>query len=131
MTRKTRYELEFQINSSPKLLFQYISTTSGLSEWFADNVISKDGYFVFVWDNMEEKAKLASKKIDERMKFKWIDDYDNDSGYYFEMRITIDELTKDVSLVIVDFAEEEDMEAARLLWTNQVSKLKNIMGIVA
>jgi uncharacterized protein YndB with AHSA1/START domain len=39
MDLKVRYE-RVPINSSPQLLYQYISTPSGLSEWFADNVNS-------------------------------------------------------------------------------------------
>ena len=53
---KIRYELEFPINSSPQLLYQYISTPSGLSEWFADNVNSRGEFFTFIWDDSEESA---------------------------------------------------------------------------
>jgi len=45
MSSKVRYEIEFPINSSPQLLYQYISTPSGLSEWFADNVNSRGRVF--------------------------------------------------------------------------------------
>lgn len=62
MESKIRYELEFPLNSSPQLLYQYISTPSGLSEWFADNVNSRGELFTFIWDDAEEKARLASKK---------------------------------------------------------------------
>ena len=33
-----KYELEFQIRSSVNILFNCLSTPSGLSEWFADDV---------------------------------------------------------------------------------------------
>ena len=56
MNTKVKYELEFQLNSSPQLLYQYISTPSGLSEWFADNVNSRGEFFNFIWDVSEEKA---------------------------------------------------------------------------
>ena len=74
MEVKSRYELEFPINSSPQLLYQYISTPSGLSEWFADNVNSRGEYFTFIWDDSEENARLSSKKTGEKIKFRWIDD---------------------------------------------------------
>ena len=38
MSDKIKFELEFPIQASSQLLYQYISTPSGLSEWFADNV---------------------------------------------------------------------------------------------
>ena len=62
MSVKVKYELEFPFQSSPQLLYQYISTPSGLSEWFADNVNSRGEFFTFIWNDSEEKAKLASKK---------------------------------------------------------------------
>jgi uncharacterized protein YndB with AHSA1/START domain len=130
MNQKLRYEIEFQINSSSQLLYQYIATPSGLSEWFADNVNSRGEFFTFIWDDSEEKARLASKKTGERVKFKWVDEQDKDTEYYFELIILLDELTKDVSLLVVDFAFEDEIEEAKRLWENQVSDLKHLIGAV-
>ena len=102
MSLKVKYELEFPIQSSPQLLYQYISTPSGLSEWFADNVNSRGEYFTFIWDDSEEKAKLASKKTGERIKFRWLNTDDTETDYFFELKIIEDEITKDVSIVISD-----------------------------
>ncbi len=128
MESKIRYELEFPINSSPQLLYQYISTPSGLQEWFADTVNSRGEFFTFSWDDSEEMARLASKKTGEKVKFKWVDDNKKDTEYYFELRILEDEITKDVSLMIVDFTFEDEIEEAKLLWENQVSDLKHVIG---
>ena len=130
MDQKVRYEIEFPINSSPQLLYQYISTPSGLSEWFADNVNSRGEFFTFIWNDSEEKARLASKKTGEKVKFKWVDDKGKDSEYFFELHILVDELTKDVSLIVVDFAEKGEVEEATLLWENQISDLKHLIGSV-
>jgi uncharacterized protein YndB with AHSA1/START domain len=130
MISKVRYELEFPINSSPQLLYQYISTPSGLQEWFADNVNSRGEFYTFIWNDSEEKARLYSKKSGEKIKFKWMDDNNKDTEYYFELRILVDELTKDVSLMVVDYAEEDDVEESKLLWENQVSDLKHVIGSV-
>jgi uncharacterized protein YndB with AHSA1/START domain len=130
MDVKIKYELEFPINSSPQLLYQYISTPSGLSEWFADNVNSRGEHFTFIWDDSEEKAKLASKKSGEKIKFRWLDDEEKDTEYFLELKIMEDEITKDVSLVISDYASKEDMEEAKLLWENQISDLKHVIGSV-
>ena len=126
MSDKIKFELEFVIQSSPQLLFQYLATPSGLSEWFADNVNSRGELFNFMWDGSEEEAKLLKKKSDEFIRFAW-EDSEDDS--YFEMRIIVDEITSDVSLFITDFAEEEDeVEEAKMLWENQVSSLKQVLG---
>lgn len=130
MDEKIKYELEFPITSSPQLLYQYISTPSGLSEWFADNVNSRGEYFTFIWDDSEEKARISSKKTGEKVKFRWVDEDDRDGEYYFELRILVDEITKDVSLMVVDFAEENDIQESKLLWENQVSDLKHVLGSV-
>jgi uncharacterized protein YndB with AHSA1/START domain len=130
MDSKIRYEIEFPINSSPQLLYQYISTPSGLSEWFADNVNSRGEFFTFIWNDSEEKARLASKKADEKVKFKWVDDNNKDSEYYFELHIIVDEITKDVSLTVVDFADADEVKEAKLLWENQISDLKHVIGSV-
>ncbi|RWX00827.1 START-like domain-containing protein [Flavobacterium cerinum] len=130
MDEKIKYELEFPITSSPQLLYQYISTPSGLSEWFADNVNSRGEFFTFIWDDSEEKARMSSKKTGEKVKFRWVDDDNNDGEYYFELRILVDEITKDVSLMVVDFAEEDDLQESKQLWENQVSDLKHVLGSV-
>ena len=130
MDQKVRYEIEFPINSSPQLLYQYISTPSGLSEWFAGNVNSRGEFFTFIWNDSEEKARLASKKTGEKVKFKWVDDKGKDTEYFFELHILVDELTKDVSLMVVDFADKDEVEEATLLWENQISDLKHLIGSV-
>ena len=130
MSEKVRYEIEFPINSSPQLLYQYISTPSGLQEWFAKTVNSRGEFFTFEWDDTEENARLSSKKTGEKVKFKWIDDNKNDTEYYFELRILEDEITKDVSLMVVDFAEVDEVEESKLLWENQVSDLKHVIGSI-
>jgi len=130
MDSKIRYEIEFPINSSPQLLYQYISTPSGLSEWFADNVNSRGEFFTFIWDDSEEKARLCSKKSGEKVRFKWVDENNKDTDYFFELNILVDEITKDVSLMVVDFADKEEVNEATLLWENQVSDLKHVIGSV-
>lgn len=130
MDQKIRYEIEFPITSSPQLLYQYISTPSGLSEWFADNVNSRGEFFTFIWDDSQEKARLASKKSGEKVKFKWVDDNNKDTDLFFEIHILVDELTKDVSLMVVDFAEPDEVNEAKLLWENQISDLKHLIGSV-
>ena len=125
MSDKIKFEIEFVIQSSPQMLYQYLATPSGLSEWFADNVNSRGEKFTFIWDEAEEDAKLLKRKTDEFVRFSW-EEAEDDS--YFEMKIIVDEITKDVSLFITDFAEEDEVEESKMLWTNQVSDLKQVLG---
>ena len=127
MSDRIKFEMEFPIKVSQKLLFQYISTPSGLSEWFADNVNSRGEIFIFIWNDSEESAKLIRKINNEKIQFQWLDDEQTD--YYFELRIQFDEITKDVSLIVTDYAEDEDeVEESKLLWSNQISDLKKVLG---
>ena len=124
----TKFEIEFVVHASPSLLFNYISTPSGLSEWYADNVNSRGEKFIFIWDESEEEALLLKKKTDEFVRFKWT--YSDDDDTYFEMRIVVDELTNDVSLFVIDFAEDDEVDEAKMLWENQIDDLKKIIGSV-
>ena len=127
MSDRIKFEMEFPIKVSQKLLFQYISTPSGLSEWFADNVNSRGEIFIFIWDDSEESAKLIRKNNNEKIQFQWLDDESTD--FYFELRIQFDEITKDVSLIVTDFADDDDeVEESKLLWTNQIADLKKVLG---
>ena len=130
MESKIRYELEIPITSSAALLWPYLSTPSGLSEWFADNVNSRGEFFTFIWNDSQEHARLSSKKSYEKIKFRWIDDDQKDTEYYFELKILEDEITKDVSLLIIDFAEEDEIEESQKLWENQVAELKHVIGSI-
>ncbi len=126
MSEKIKFELEFVIHASPQMLYNYISTPSGLSEWFADNVNSRGEKFTFIWDDSEEEAILLNKKSNEKVRFQWVEDEDDD--YYFEIRIQVDEITKDVSLIITDHSEEDELEENKMLWENTISNLKHILG---
>jgi hypothetical protein len=109
------------------MIYQYISSPSNLQEWFADKVNSRGKIFSFVWEGEEEEAELLIKKADDRIRFKWLESEDDDS--YFEMKIHVDALTKDVSLIITDFADDEDeVEESKQLWENQIDELKHTIG---
>ena len=125
MSDKIKYELEFPIQASPNMLYQYISSASSLSEWYADNVNSRGKIFSFFWDGVEEQAELISSKNNQFVKFKWLEEDDN---YYFEIKIVVDELTKDVSLMVSDFSEEDEVEESKMLWESQIADLKQVLG---
>jgi len=126
MNEKIKFEIEFPIHASPRMLYQYFSTPSGLSEWFADNVNSRGVIYTFIWDDSEEEAKVLTKKTNEKIKFRWQEDEDTNS--YFEFRIQVDELTNDVSLIVTDFAEEDEIDESKMFWENQIAILKQTIG---
>ena len=65
MAEKVKLQLEYIINCSPKVLFNRLSTASGLSEWFADDVRVKGNLFTFVWGDSDQ---IAEKKFHKENK---------------------------------------------------------------
>ncbi len=128
MSDKIKYQLEIEVKSSTKVLYNMISTPSGMSEWFADDVNIKNDVFTFFWDGSSEEAKLLTKRKGESVKFQWVDDFEEGEKTYFELAIKVDELTNDVAIIITDFAEEDEIEEAQLLWENQINSLKKTIG---
>jgi len=120
---KVKLELEYVVNCSPKVLYNRLSTASGLAEWFADDVSVNGKKYIFKWDGIERMAELTFKKENLIVRFDWVDD-----GTYFEFRITRDELTSDVSLLIVDFTDPDEKKETHSLWDSQIAELKHVLG---
>jgi len=126
---KEKFQIEFPINSSKGVLYNCMSTPSGLSEWFCDDVNIKKDVHTFIWDGSEEVARLMTKKKDEYVKFKWIEsEEDANDGTYLELRIRVDEMTGERAIIVTDFAEEDDIEDARELWVAQLDRLRRVLG---
>ena len=128
MSKKIPFSIEYDIHSSPQLLFQYLSTPSGLSEWFADNVNSRGEIYTFIWDGSEEIAKLIQIKANEKVKFQWQTGEEDDHEYFFEFFLQVDEITKDVSLIVSDFSDEDELDESKMLWDNLIQDLKQVLG---
>ena len=127
LPKKQKYQLEFEIKSSPKILFNYLSTASGLEEWFAERVNMRDGDFIFQWEGSEARAKLITKKDNQLVKYKWLTDDKKDDSF-FQFEVVQDEITSDVALIITDFAVDEDKEQSIMLWNSQVHSLMHHIG---
>jgi len=125
---KKKIQLEYTLNSSPKILFSRLSTPGGLSEWFADDVNVNGNTYVFFWEGEEFKADVVQKRENKFIRFRWHDAEDQESSC-FEFRISMDDLTGDVALIIIDFVDEEDMDSSIELWNSQVDKLKHVLGL--
>jgi uncharacterized protein YndB with AHSA1/START domain len=125
MTEKIKLQLEYVINCSPKVLYNRLSTASGLAEWFADDVRVKGKKYTFVWDDSEQTAEMTLHKENRMVRYTWIDE---EEEIYFEFKITRDELTGDVSLLITDFADPGEEDETTGLWDTQVADLKHVLG---
>lgn len=125
--KKSKYSIEFEIKSSPKILFNYLSNASSLEEWFADKVTVRDGDYIFLWDGSEQRANVVSKKENQTIRYNWIADDKKDDSY-FQFEIQQDEITGDVALIITDFAFDDEKESNIQLWNSQIHNLMHIIG---
>ena len=123
-----KFELEYNLNCSPKVLFSRLSTPEGLGEWFADQVNVDGDLFSFYWNSSESKARLSALKENKMVRFEWVG-MENEEENYFEFRINVEELTSELALIITDFAEADEKEDAIYLWDSQINDLKRILGI--
>jgi uncharacterized protein YndB with AHSA1/START domain len=128
MTKKEQFELEYVLRTSPKVLDKFLSTPDGLSEWFAEDVVVKDDIYTFHLDGSEEQARLISKKAGEYIKWQWLNDEEDELETYFEMKYTIDPMTKVVILTVSDFAEKSEKDEIVRLWESQIGDLKRVIG---
>ncbi len=124
MTDKIRIQLEYVINCSPKVLYNRLSSASGLTEWFAEDVRVKGKKYTFIWEGTEQAAEMTLHKENRLVRFSWLEEDET----YFEFRITQDELTGDVSLIVIDFIEPGEEDEAKGLWDTQIADLKHVIG---
>jgi len=125
---RSKFELEYSLNCSPKVLFSRLSTPEGLGEWFADQVNVDGDLFTFYWNSSQSKARLAAMKENKMVRFEWLD-MENEETNFFEFRISLEELTNELALIITDFAESEEKEDSIYLWDSQINDLKRALGI--
>jgi hypothetical protein len=125
---RLKYELEYNLNCSAKVLFSRLSTPEGLGEWFAEQVNVDGDLFSFYWNSSESKARLSALKDNKMVRFEWLG-MENEESNYFEFRINFEELTSELALIITDFAEADEKEDSIYLWDSQIQDLKRLLGI--
>lgn len=125
---KERFQLQFLLKTSPRVLESKLSTPSGLSEWFADDVNAREDHYTFTWNGMDEEAQLIHHKQNQKIRFQWIIDQEENLDTYFEFSHEVDGLTGMVSLTITDFAEPDEKEDATRMWEQQIQNLRRLIG---
>ncbi len=125
MSQKQLYTLEFPVRCSPSILYEFLSTPSGLQEWFADKVDEKEDVFSFSWNGTTDRANVLEKEQDKFIRFHWTHSADSE---YFEFRIEKSEITNQTILVISDFAEKKEIKDQSMLWDYQVKDLFHRLG---
>ena len=128
---KQKFMGEYSINASRKMLFPYLSTASGLSLWFADdvNINNINKTLIFIVDGEEKIARIDSVKKNRSVKFSFLEDGEVRKDHdYLEFKLEINELTQSVFIRIIEYTETDDLEESFQIWDNLLSQLKEIIG---
>jgi len=128
---KNKFVAEYPINASSKLLYPYLSTASGLAEWFCDDVkVEENKVYNFVWDGRNHYAELTGFRANRSVRFNFLDDnrqHVSDPSY-IDFSIESSELTQEQFLKVVDYSEEDDQEELAELWEHLMQNLREIVG---
>ncbi len=130
-TTKKLYTNDFEVHASIKMLYPYIETASGLSEWFAENVnINPEKVYTFEWDQEEHRAKMTGHRVNHFVKFEYLPETKEDEKdpSYFELRLEVNELTQTTFLKVVDYSDFDDMDELNDLWEGLVENLRAVVG---
>ena len=125
MKKKSIFTVEIPMRCSPTILYEFLSTSNGLQEWFADKVNQEGENFSFSWEGSTDEAMRIGFVDNESVKYRW-DYYDEEE--YFEFKISQSPVTNETLLVITDFAEENEIKDQQMLWESQVNDLKHRIG---
>lgn len=122
---KQKFTLEYPVRCSPTILYEFLATSNGLGEWFAEHVDERDGKFYFGWNGSYEEAEVLDKATEVFIRFKWTE---SPKDEYFEFKIDKSEITNQTILVITDFAEKKEIKDQTQLWDYQVKDLFHRLG---
>jgi len=127
---KFKFTTEYEFNASEKMIFPYLSTAKGLSEWFVDSIIIDENHkFHFHWQGEVLVAKMVVNKPYDHVKFEFAPKSELDKKPNFiEFKLNYDEMTTRVYLTVIDFSEMSDSNELLKLWDNFIATLREKLG---
>jgi uncharacterized protein YndB with AHSA1/START domain len=126
--KKEQFHIEYIFEKAAKAsLWNYVSTGSGLAEWFADEVSVEGKTYIFTWNRSQVEAEVIGITPGNFIRFHWLDD--ENPASFFEFRLHQIELTGGIMLEITDFSEVHEKVATINLWESQIKILKRMLGL--
>ncbi|MEM9886277.1 MAG: START-like domain-containing protein [Bacteroidota bacterium] len=122
---RVKIELEFLFRASPAILYNFFTEPARLVRWFCDEVDIDGTTYTFMWEGSEEVAELIEDVENERLRFSWEEE---DEDEYFEFRMARSPVTGETILEITDFCDEDETEDQKQLWNNQIAELRQETG---
>ncbi len=126
---KDIFQIEYVLGTiSMSAFWKVISTTEGLSRWFADYVECSDDDYTFHWGDTVGRAKLIGQNNKKSVRFRW--EEDEGTNYYFDLQFSISEISQSVVLRITDYSESnEDMMGLTNWWNIKIETMRKSFGI--
>ena len=126
--------LEYPLSTkSTRLVWDMISNAAGLQKLLADQVVEDEQSMTFTWghpwtERDTKKSRILEKERMNYIRMLW--DYHEDTPEaYWEMKIMESDLTGMLSLLITDFAADDDEENdLRDLWDANFERLHRVSG---
>ncbi|WP_223847209.1 START-like domain-containing protein [Hymenobacter montanus] len=128
---KTRFVVEFPINASPKILFPYLATASGLAQWFCDDVRYVEGQRLnFIWDQENHYAEISGQRLNRAVRFVFLDEHRQPTpdANFLEFTLDSSQVTDEVYLRVIDYSAANNLEEQQELWEGLVAKLREQVG---
>ncbi len=127
---KYKFVAEFEIKASPKAIFPFLSTSSGLTQWFCEAATFQDAQnATLTWDNEAHPARVLSLRMNKSIKFEFIPkNLEEKDRNYLEFRLETSELTNSNYLKVTDYSENHDEEELNALWDEFIHNLKSLLG---
>jgi uncharacterized protein YndB with AHSA1/START domain len=128
---KRRFEMEYPINASPKLLFPYLASASGLSQWFCDDVrLDPDHRLNMVWDKQNHFAEITLQRPGRSVRYVFLDERKQalTDANYLDFSLEYSKITDSVFLRVTDYSDHSNDQEQQELWDGLVSKLREQVG---
>ncbi len=128
---KTRFLVEFPINASPKILFPYLATASGLSQWFCDDVRYVEGQRLnFIWDQENHYAEISGQRLNRAVRFVFLNETRQPvvDPNFLEFTLDSSQVTDEVYLRVIDYSAAQDSDEQQEMWESLVAKLREQVG---
>jgi uncharacterized protein YndB with AHSA1/START domain len=127
----TKFVQEYPINASAKMIYPYLSTPSGLSQWFCEDVrVNEDKIYNFIWDDKSHFAEMSSHRLNRSVRFVFLDAQKKHvpDPTFIDFCIETSELTQEQYLRIIDYSNDGDNDQLLELWDNLIQNLREIIG---
>ncbi len=128
---KIKFTREYPMNASARMMYPYLNTGSGLSQWLCESAVQLgDRRYRLSWDNQDYLVDMTSPKANKSVRLTFVNNSkgEPEDDSYIELSIESSDLTQEHFLLITDYTDVGDDEELTELWDNLVQNLRELIG---